>query len=167
LTPSFPFQLYYASNIVFTLALGLSKMSVVFFLSRLTVVKAQKLVFLALTTFIATWTVGSTFAVALQCDLHHPWIIVDEKCPGAVSVTPGFGAISVVLNGELIFPLRVIVPAVESHRRIRHHLRAGNRPHGHLPRLGPVYHLYEESDSSVRIWVPSRVSESILSRRIR
>ncbi|OCT48690.1 hypothetical protein CLCR_04817 [Cladophialophora carrionii] len=87
---------YYAGNIFFTLALGLSKMSVVFFLNRLTVVRTQKLVFHVLTAFIAAWTVGSTFAVALQCDLHHPWLIVDEQCPGAFLRWKIIGAFDII-----------------------------------------------------------------------
>ncbi|EXJ56542.1 hypothetical protein A1O7_06886 [Cladophialophora yegresii CBS 114405] len=97
---------YYTSNIFFTLALGLSKMSVVFFLNRLTVVKTQKMVFHALTAFIATWTVGSTFAVALQCDLPHPWIIVDEKCPGAFLRWKVIGALDII--SELAIVLMAI-----------------------------------------------------------
>jgi hypothetical protein len=86
----FVVQLYYASNILFTIALGLSKISVVFFLIRLTVSRHQKLLFYIVAGLIAAWTVASAFTIALQCDVAHPWVIVDQECPGAVSVSGKF-----------------------------------------------------------------------------
>jgi hypothetical protein len=76
--------MYYASTLLFVVALGLSKISVVFFFLRLTVVKHHGRVFNAAAALVTAWTVGSTFAVALQCNLTHPWIIVGERCSGAV-----------------------------------------------------------------------------------
>ena len=77
-------QMYYASTLLFVVALGFSKISVVFFFLRLTVIKQHRLVFNAVAVLVTAWTVGSTFAVALQCNLTHPWIIVGERCSGAV-----------------------------------------------------------------------------------
>jgi len=76
-------QMYYASTLFFVIALGLCKISVAFFLLRLTQTKHHRLVFNAAAGFIAVWTVGSLFAVALQCNLSHPWLIVGERCSGA------------------------------------------------------------------------------------
>ena len=77
-------QMYYTSNLLFLIALGLSKISVVFFFRRLTQSKQHRVVFNTAAVFVAAWTVGSLFAVALQCDLAHPWITVGERCSGAV-----------------------------------------------------------------------------------
>ena len=76
--------MYYASNLLFVAALGCSKLSVVFFLLRLTQVKHHRLVFNITAGIVAAWTVGSFFAIALECNLTKPWLIVDEQCPGAV-----------------------------------------------------------------------------------
>jgi len=76
--------MYYASTLLFVVALGLSKTSVVFFLLRLSPVKHHRRVFNVAVVLVTAWTVGSTFAVALQCNLTHPWILVGERCPGAV-----------------------------------------------------------------------------------
>ena len=86
--------MYFTSNIFFVLALGLSKLSVVFLLIRITVVKEQRFVFHIVAGLIAAWTVGSTFAVALQCNLGHPWIVVGQNCSGAVSVSGAFHSLS-------------------------------------------------------------------------
>lgn len=80
-------QLYYASNVFFILGLGLSKALVIYFLSRLTSIDTHKKVVMRASAFTAVWTVASVFAVALQCDLSRPWLIVGEQCDGAVGVT--------------------------------------------------------------------------------
>ncbi len=77
-------RMYYTSNLLFVLALGFSKSSVVFFLRRLTAAKHHKLVFDAVTVFIAAWTIGSFFALALQCNISRPWVSAGETCSGAV-----------------------------------------------------------------------------------
>ena len=153
-------QLYYTSNIFFILALGLSKLSVVFFLIRITAVKEQRLVFHVVAGLIAAWTLASTFVVALQCNLGHPWIIVGQNCSGAVSVPGAFQ--SSTSHGWLML-LCLIVPTLESPQRFRYHLRSSNRSVGHLPCLGPTDLSVEEDDCGERIRLPSCVS--ILSGR--
>jgi len=76
--------MYYVSILFFVISLGLSKISVAFLLLRLTPSKKHRRVFYVIVALIATWTVASTFAVALQCNLSHPWILIQETCPGAV-----------------------------------------------------------------------------------
>jgi hypothetical protein len=76
--------MYYTSELFFVIALGLSKISMSFFLLRLTMYKNHRKVYYSVAALIAAWTVASLFAIALKCDLGHPWIILDEKCPGEV-----------------------------------------------------------------------------------
>jgi hypothetical protein len=76
--------MYYVSNLFFVVSLGLSKISVAFLILRLTPQKEHRQVFLVITSLIGAWTVASTFAVALQCNLSHPWILIQESCPRAV-----------------------------------------------------------------------------------
>lgn len=78
--------MYYASNLFFIIVLGLSKISVVSFLLRLSPYKHQhKLVFMGAIAVLSAWTAGSFFAVALQCNLEHAWLSVNEECTGTVS----------------------------------------------------------------------------------
>jgi hypothetical protein len=82
-------KMYYTSNLFFIMAIGLSKISVVCFLYRISRVKQHRLVFNIANGLIAAWTMGSLLAIALQCNLRHPWISVDEECSGIVSSAPG------------------------------------------------------------------------------
>jgi hypothetical protein len=76
--------MYYTSTLFFILALGLSKISIAFLLIRLTPSKEHRKIFYGCATAIAIWTVASFFAVTLQCNLAHPWRLLNEKCPGVV-----------------------------------------------------------------------------------
>ncbi|KAH8602282.1 hypothetical protein B0O99DRAFT_648094 [Bisporella sp. PMI_857] len=75
-------RMYYTSTLFFILSLGLSKASVAFLLLRLTPQKHHRQAFYTIVALIAVWTVASTFALALQCDLARPWILIQQKCPG-------------------------------------------------------------------------------------
>lgn len=72
--------MYYASILLFITALGLSKISVVSFQARLVATATQRRVFRYAMLLIATWTVASFLALALQCDLANPWHVVGEEC---------------------------------------------------------------------------------------
>ncbi|KAM3074424.1 hypothetical protein ACMFMG_002772 [Clarireedia jacksonii] len=78
-----PRQMYYTSTVLFMLSLGLSKISVVFLLLSLTPHEQHRKIFLGVIGLLVTWTVASTFAIALQCNLAHPWLSIGEQCPGA------------------------------------------------------------------------------------
>jgi len=77
-------QMYYVSIIFFIISLGLSKMSVGALLLRLTPQKQHRRAFNVILALIAAWTIASTFSVALQCNLSHPWILIHESCPRMV-----------------------------------------------------------------------------------
>lgn len=81
-------KMYYTSNLFFIVAVGLSKVSVVSFLRRISRMKEHRLVFSISMGFIAAWTFGSLLGIALQCNMRHPWISIDEECPGIVSSVP-------------------------------------------------------------------------------
>jgi hypothetical protein len=79
-------KMYYTSNLFFLLAIGLSKISVLCFLHRLSRTNEKhRIAFYTAMGFVAAWTFGSVLAMALQCKLQHPWISVDEECHGIVS----------------------------------------------------------------------------------
>lgn len=77
--------MYYTSLVFFIISLGLSKSSVVVLLASLTPdVKHQK-IFRAVIGLMAAWTISSTFAVALQCNLASPWKTIGQRCENVVS----------------------------------------------------------------------------------
>jgi hypothetical protein len=76
--------MYYTSNLLFVIALGLSKLSVGLLLFRLTSVRLHKVIFMGVMAFIVTWTIAATFTVALQCNLSQPWITIGESCTNSV-----------------------------------------------------------------------------------
>jgi hypothetical protein len=78
--------MYYVSNLLFVVSLGLSKISVAFLLLRLTPQKGHMRILYGIITLMALWTVASTFTVALQCNQSHPWILIQESCPGVVKL---------------------------------------------------------------------------------
>lgn len=78
--------MYYASFLLFILALGLSKISVVCFQARLVAASRQRKVFQGAVVLIAAWTAASFLALALQCNLSKPWQLVGQKCSDAVRI---------------------------------------------------------------------------------
>ena len=78
-------KMYYASNLFFILVIGLCKISVVSFLHRISRMKQHRLIFDIAMGVLAVWTFGAFLSIALQCNLSHPWLTVNEKCPGVVT----------------------------------------------------------------------------------
>lgn len=72
--------MYYASVLLFIVALGLSRISVVSFQTRLIASVSQRRVFRCAMLLIAIWTAASFLALALQCSLANPWRVVGQEC---------------------------------------------------------------------------------------
>ncbi len=77
-------QMYYTGELFFVIALGLSKISMSFFLLRLTMYKKHRQVYYVVAGLLGAWTVASLFAIAFKCNIDHPWIILNAKCSGEV-----------------------------------------------------------------------------------
>lgn len=73
-------QMCYTSFVLFVISVGLSKASVVVLLGSLTPDQKHKKIFRSVIGLIVIWTIASTFAVALQCNLAHPWKTIGERC---------------------------------------------------------------------------------------
>jgi hypothetical protein len=108
-------QMYYVSILFFVISLGLSKISVAFLLLHLTPQEEHRRVLRGINFLIAAWTVASTFAVALQCNLSHPWILIQETCPGAVAAHASRPFKELKADAHA-------VPAMAGHFRLRHRL---------------------------------------------
>jgi hypothetical protein len=142
--------MYYASNLFFVLTLGLSKLSVGFFLLRLTTVRLHKVIFMAVMAFITAWTIAAIFAVALQCNLSQPWIIIGERCPHSVRLPlPGR-----VDHKSLLNQVAPLVSASTSPRHIRY--SHGTMPvrYGCVSCMGPQNFNEEQGPCHERIRLP-------------
>lgn len=78
--------MYYTSLVLFIISLGLSKSSVVVLLASLTPDQKHQKIFKTVISLLVAWTISSTFAVALQCNLAYPWRTIGERCDNAVSL---------------------------------------------------------------------------------
>lgn len=123
-------SLWYAAELLFILALGLAKISVVFFLLRISRVKEHRLAFYIAIGLMAAWTLASFFAIALQCNLAHPWMNVGENCTGMVSLE--------VKDAKL--KLMKVAQKISRYLYRRHNIRIRN----HWPRI--VFDLYIENN---------------------
>ena len=136
-------KLYYTSNLFFILALGLSKLSVVLFLLGLSPARHHRRVTLAVAAFVGAWTFASLLAVALQCNLASPWILVGETCSGTVRLLP---LVDSVPDGILLTSCHCAVPALAGYFSVRYLDRTLHSRQLHLPRLRPSGFNLEKGD---------------------
>lgn len=78
-----PEQAGYASDILFLASHGLAKVSVILLLTRLTRTKNYLFICFGLIGATAAWGVGAILAIALRCDMVHPWL--SDRCGHMVS----------------------------------------------------------------------------------
>lgn len=71
---------FYAADLLYLLAAYLSKCSIMFLLLRLTPSRQHRQAFNLTLVILTAWLFASVFAIALRCDLSHPWSIYQEKC---------------------------------------------------------------------------------------
>jgi hypothetical protein len=79
-------QGYYASEIVYVVAIGFAKLSILVVIYN--VVVMQRMIRRAVIAFgivVSAWTMASLVAIAFQCDLPRPWETVRSRCSNAVS----------------------------------------------------------------------------------
>lgn len=155
------YQLFYAVTILFVIALGLSKCSIVALLMRMTRKKRQLQVFRATLAALAAWTVASTFATALQCNLRYPWILVGERCPGLVC--QGFLAIS---SAASQLTSHLSGPAVAGFRSPRCHQRTHPGLAGPISGVESSTVQSKQSYGCVCVQSPCSVSIEFLSHRL-
>lgn len=72
--------LTYTCNLLFILALGLAKVSVVQFLLRISRVKEHRVVFKGAIAMVSAWTIASFLAIAFQCEVSAPWKTIGRNC---------------------------------------------------------------------------------------
>ncbi|KIW33502.1 uncharacterized protein PV07_00348 [Cladophialophora immunda] len=95
-------KMVYASNLFFMVIIGLSKISIVSFLHRISRMKQHRLVFNIAMGLLGVWTVGAFLTMAFQCDLSHPWLTVGQKCPGVLRRVQVIGALDIVTEVAIV-----------------------------------------------------------------
>ncbi|KIY04000.1 uncharacterized protein Z520_00692 [Fonsecaea multimorphosa CBS 102226] len=95
-------KMTYAGNLFFIIIIGLSKISIVSFLHRISRMKQHRLVFNIAMGILGLWTVGSFLAIAFQCDLSHAWLTVNQKCPGVFRRWQVIGVLDIVTEVGII-----------------------------------------------------------------
>ena len=80
------FQRYsYATDVLYVLNLGLTKMAVLLLIHNVTPVKGQKFAVSVVIGFIALWTFAGTFALLFQCHVAQTWQFINNQCIDRVS----------------------------------------------------------------------------------
>jgi hypothetical protein len=75
-------QAYYASDLLYIVTIWTAKCSVVLLLSRLTAQTKQARIARIVLGVTLLLGLVSFLIIALQCDLHSPWIFINQKCTG-------------------------------------------------------------------------------------
>ncbi|KAB8292434.1 hypothetical protein EYC80_008160 [Monilinia laxa] len=99
-------QMCYTSLVLFIVSLGLSKSSVVVLLGSLTPDQKHKKIFRAAIGLMVAWTISSTFAVALQCNLTYPWRTIGQRCDNALLRW------QMIASFDIVFELTFVLLAV-------------------------------------------------------
>ena len=76
-------QAQYVSDYFYSLALGLSKISILLLLHKLMPERLHKRLALATCAFAALWTFATLLALALRCAPHLPWSIPESEVQGS------------------------------------------------------------------------------------
>lgn len=80
-------QAMFATDILFIVALWLSRVSSCFFFQRLSQAQRHTLFWNIMIGAAGVLAVASIFVVAIRCNAAEAWLFIDEKCSGLVSVT--------------------------------------------------------------------------------
>ena len=73
-------QAGYSADILYIIALAISKVSVLVLLWQITPVAVHRRLTLGVGLFIAGWTLASFFASVFQCPFPNTWTILSKRC---------------------------------------------------------------------------------------
>jgi hypothetical protein len=73
-------QAEYAGSILFILCLGLTKISLVSFISTVAVARWPRYVVYSIAGFTTIWTIASVLVQSFQCSLPQAWNYRNGKC---------------------------------------------------------------------------------------
>jgi hypothetical protein len=73
-------QAEYAGSILYMLCLGLTKISLVTFISTVAVARWPRYVVYSIAGFTTIWTIASVLVQSFQCSLPQPWNYRNQEC---------------------------------------------------------------------------------------
>ncbi|KAM0797723.1 hypothetical protein BDR22DRAFT_809981 [Usnea florida] len=93
----------YSADLLYIIALAVSKVSVLVLLWQLTPVTSHRRLTLGVGLFIAAWTLASFFAACFQCPAPETWMILGQDCFDRMSFWTAYGVINILTEAILIF----------------------------------------------------------------
>jgi hypothetical protein len=70
----------YAANILYVLAVGVSKLSAIAFVSRLACTPGNRNAVVLLAGLVMCWTIAITAGIIFECELPRPWEVLTGDC---------------------------------------------------------------------------------------
>ena len=97
-------QSVYAATILYVVAIGIAKLSIIVLIGRLTLTKMHLKILQALSAVVVAWTVVAVLVTAFECRLPKPWDLFGRQCLDPVSkrLLPPFSPID--RNSQLPAP---------------------------------------------------------------
>ncbi|KAI9801612.1 MAG: hypothetical protein M1825_003291 [Sarcosagium campestre] len=92
----------YAGDILYFLALCLSRLSTAFLIARLSRSKEHLIAAYATGVFTVLWGVAGTFAIATRCEIRQPWIMLGTQCEDLGTRWIALGTIGIAIETVLI-----------------------------------------------------------------
>jgi len=156
----------YAADILFILASGTAKVSVLALLGQLSVEKRQAIVTKVSFCVVGVWTVVSVFVLAFQCGAVHPWDTQNGKCINKFNFWAGVSAVDMLTEIVIMaLPIMMMVPVrVAMSKKITVVLAFFFRigvPILIIVRLALLHTYYSSPDFSLD-FIPSGLSTQIL-----
>ncbi|KAF2198696.1 hypothetical protein GQ43DRAFT_343134, partial [Delitschia confertaspora ATCC 74209] len=99
----------YAATILYILAVGMSKISMSWFLARLAGEAVHKVAVVILSSVVVAWTIAVTFGFAFQCKLPRPWDVHGGKCISIMAFWIGAAIIDIATDIVMIaLPIHIV-----------------------------------------------------------
>lgn len=95
-------QAGYSADLLYIIALAISKVSVLVLLWQITPVAVHRRMTLGVGSFIAAWTLASFFASVFQCSTPDTWMILSQHCFDRTSFWTTYGIINILIEAILI-----------------------------------------------------------------
>jgi hypothetical protein len=140
------------ADILFLLAHGAAKASVILLLSRLHREATYRKFCHGILVLTLCWLLASVLLVAIKCNPSPPWLL-DGECKDVVSLSMSFYCTQTTTSNA-----HLIVPPLAGDHSPRYSLRSYDVPHEYISYLGSPNAMVWEGCGGWRLWKSSAVS---------